>query len=126
VPLTAEPTHGAGTATRSRFTSPWGLNLAILVIGGLIGLQVHGREVPIDSYRLDAGGRLVVTASSGDWYRIAEIEERNDAVAVTIRAAQAPLPGADIPNPAELVVPLREPLGDRVVIDGHVGAPVPP
>jgi hypothetical protein len=120
--------RGVATNSRSQFASRWGLNIAILVVGTLVGLQIHGRETRIESYRLDAEGRLVVMTSSGGplrWNRLANVEERDDAVRVTVRTAVPPVPMADIGIPAELIVPLDAPLGDRAVIDGSTGEPVP-
>jgi hypothetical protein len=119
--------EGAARDTRSRFASRWGLNFAILAIGGLVGLQLYGMEATIDSYRVDGQGGLVVTVSSGGawrWNRVAEVDESNIDVKVTIRTAHAPVPLADIGIPTELVVTLDEPLGDRVVIDAKWGEPV--
>lgn len=115
------------TSARAQFRSRWGLNLSILVIGALVGLQLHGHEATIDAYRIDGQGRLVVTVSSGGpwrWNRVAEVDESTVDVKVTIRTATAPVPLADIGIPTELVVPLDEPLGDRVVVDARWGEPV--
>ena len=120
--------RGVPTNSRSRFASRWGVNLAILIVGTLVGLQIHGRETRIESYRLDADGRPVVMNSSGGplrWNRIAEVEESDVSVTVTVRTAVPPVPMADIGIPAELIVPLDAPLGDRAVIDGSTGEPVP-
>lgn len=120
--------RGASTTPRSRFASRWGLNITILVVGTLVGLQIHGRETMIESYRLDGGGRLVVMTSSGGplrWSRVANVEESDASVTVTIRTATPPVPMADIGIPSELVVPLDAPLADRAVIDGSRGERVP-
>jgi len=118
----------AADATRSRFASRWGLNLAVLVIGCLVGIQLHGRETFIESYRLDPDGRLIVMTSSGApgrWNRVADLVERETEVIVTIRTATPPVAMTDIGIPAEIGIPLEAPLGDRVVIDGSRGEPVP-
>lgn len=116
-----------GAGARARFRSRRGLNLSILVIGALVGLQLHGHEATIDAYRVDGQGRLVVTVSSGGpwrWNRVAEVDESAVDVKVTIRTASAPVPTADIGVPTDLVVPLDEPLGDRGVVDARWGEPV--
>lgn len=120
--------RGQPTTSRSRFASRWGLNITILVVGVLVGLQIHGRETMIESYRVDADGQLVVMNSSGGplrWNRIANVVESNASVTVTIRTATPPAPMADIGIPSELVVPLDAPLADRAVIDGSRGERVP-
>ena len=102
--------------------------VAILVAGGLAGLLLFGRVTPIESYRVDDDGRLIVTTMSGghgQWNRIADVGETGDGVVVTVRTASLPVLIADIGVPAELVVALDDPLGERTVFDASSGQPIP-
>ena len=100
----------------------------ILVAGGLAGLLLFGRVTPIESYLVDDDGRLIVTTMSGGpgrWNRIADVDETSDGVIVSVRTASLPVPMSDIGVPAELVVALEDPLGERRVVDAWSGQPIP-
>jgi hypothetical protein len=81
--------------------------------------------VPIYYYRVINDRTLVVGSTTGPWtwLRITKVSETSTSVTVEARHLSAPLPGFG-DEAVELTVILRDPIGDRTLIDADTGAVV--
>jgi hypothetical protein len=86
---------------------------------------------PIQSYRVidDRTIAVEVDASSPQWTRVTAVAETSDRVIVSVGSFIFPWPAgpeAGVGRSEELLVTLRQPLGNRLVIDGYTGNTVEP
>ena len=102
--------------------------LAMLVALVLVGRWLD-RSQPIESYRVidDRTIAVEVDASSLQWTRITGVTETSDRVIVSVGSFIFPWPQAEagLGRSEELLITLRQPLGNRSVIDGYTGDTVP-
>jgi hypothetical protein len=98
--------------------------LAVLVALVLVGRWLD-RSQPIQGYRVvdDRTIAVEVDASSPQWTRITGITETPDRVIVSVGSFifPWPQPEAGVGRSEELLVTLSQPIGSRLVIDGHTG-----
>jgi hypothetical protein len=81
----------------------------------------------IDGYRV--GGERSITVvtfeGTGAWTRVARVAESESTVTVEIRSIRIQVgPGTAVATLTESTVALRDPIGQRTVIDGSSGQPV--
>jgi len=104
----------------------WRWWLVIIVVVGVVlfaAVRVLERPTSIDYYRLTTPNTIVVGVTGGRWTwltRIDSIQEAASTVTITARTAYVG-PGTAIGIPIEFTVTLRDPLGDRPVVDGTNG-----
>ena len=98
---------------------------AVALIAGGIWAQFGAGPDPIDSYRLIDDDTIAIMTTTGDltWTRVTSVHETETQVEITVRSVTVPLPMASVAFPLELTVSLREPLGDRQVMDGSGHSP---
>ena len=104
--------------------------IALVVILALSVLAVlrldDATATGIWSYRVIDDHRIAVQAIGGPgvWTRVTGVTETTTAVTVRLSAIQPPLPVlAD--DTIEFIIDLRDPIGDRQVIDGNSGLATP-
>jgi hypothetical protein len=102
------------------------IGLAVVaLIGGGFWAQFGAGPDPIDSYRLIDDDTIAIMTTTSDltWTRVTSVHETETRVEITVRSVTVPLPMASVAYPLELTVDLREPLGDRQVMDGFDDSP---
>ena len=102
--------------------------LVVPIAVALIFLFVRALDqpAPIFYYHVVDDRTLIVgsVTGSGTWTRIVSVSETESSITVSIGSLRAPLPGTG-GEIVELTVRLQAPLGERSVIDGRSGVPVP-
>ena len=104
------------------------LALALIVAIPVVTFLLTDRSPQIVSYRLGDERTIVVTTAvgPGSWTRLGSVVETAESVTVTVRSFHFQFgAGPGYAALVEIVITLREPLGDRQVIDGSSGSAVP-
>jgi hypothetical protein len=103
----------------------WRWALAVLAVAVLAFAAERAMETPvlIRYLRVTSPTALVVgvVGGNGSWTRVTSVEETASAVRITVKRTNVPLPNDGTGIPTELTVTLREPLGNRTVIDASDG-----
>ena len=106
------------------------LRIPLLILGVFLALGVLAcasldTAAPIDYYRVVGEDTIVVGAGTGPtlWPRITSVSETASEVVVDVRSVRAPVPSTGM-QVTELTVTLRQPLGDRRIVDGSTGLPI--
>ena len=104
------------------------LALSSLVAIPLATFILLHRAPSIWSYRVTDERTLVVTTGVGPgaWTRLGSVVETPESITITIRSFHFQLgtaPGLAVL--VDIVVQLRDPIGDRQVIDGSLGTAIP-
>jgi hypothetical protein len=99
---------------------PAALLLATLVAAGTVAFTHYaGGVVSIDRYTVTGSTVTVsVEVGEGTWTRVTGVDEGDREVRITVRSFTPPLPMAGLAIRADRAVLLRQPLGDRRVVDG--------
>ena len=111
---------------RARWRRPLAIVAVILLalgaVAGAVAVTGAGRMDALTSYSLVGDGhsvRLEVTGGAATWTRVVQLTQTPDEVAVTVRSFTFPfLPQTAVGQRLELLVDLREPMGDRRLWDG--------
>jgi hypothetical protein len=105
----------------------WIVLVGVLAVAGIALLRLDDATATgIWSYRVIDDHRIAVQAIGGPgvWTRVTGVTETTTAVTVRLSAIQPPLPVlAD--EIIEFTIELRDPIGDRQVIDGNSGLATP-
>jgi hypothetical protein len=83
-------------------------------------------RAPIEYYRVVDDHTLVVGAGTGPtfWAHVTSVSETESAVVVGVSSVRVPLPSTN-DQITEVTVSLRDPIGDRALVDASSGLPVP-
>jgi hypothetical protein len=109
-----------------------GLVLLFIIAGGVLVYKLNsapeGRAVPVDSYHTEPGSRtarLQVTLGLGDKVIDTDVVESSEAVTVTVTVQESSEAREDIGVPTQVDIVLREPIGERRVVNSVDGASIP-
>lgn len=110
----------------------WSVLAVVLAATATGVVRGVGQARSLDLYWVPDDRTIVVTSQSGpgEWLRITDVVETDTSVVVGASSLAIPLP-ATRDDVVGLSISLREPLGDRIVIDASSGrsldrAPCPP
>jgi hypothetical protein len=99
--------------------------LVVVLVLALGVVRLADKSFPIYDYRVIDDHTIVIGTVTGPWTwtRVTTVTETTSSVTVGVSSISAPGPGFgdDI---LELTVTLRDPIGDRTVIDASDGLPV--
>ena len=99
----------------------------MLVAAAIVGVLALDSASTIDGYRVLGDRTIAVMTTEGTnaWTRIASIDETPTTVTIVVRSFRIQLgAGTGVGILVESIVSLREPLGQRAVIDGRTGTQV--
>jgi hypothetical protein len=100
----------------------------VLAVAGTAGCDGDDYEVRIEGFGGSADSpevTLTMVLGEGDELLDPEVVEESDRVVVTVRARADGGDHDSLGLPAKQTVTLDRPLGDRTVVDGGTGEPVP-
>jgi hypothetical protein len=102
-----------------------GAGLLLVAIAAGVTSVSGGYINGITRYHLVDARTIAIEVITGDlsWTRVTEIAETNDKVRIVVRTLTAPVPMSNVGRDLELTVSLKEPLGDRMIIDGNDHSP---
>src|SRR5687768_16597181 len=107
--------------TRQRFIVAAGvIGLVVLTVVLVLGTLTSTRAVRIDSFQRSADpNKVIVTVTIGLGDELAErsVDENERTVKVTVRVKEPAGPRDLLGIPVPVVVSMKRPLGDRVVLD---------
>lgn len=104
------------------------LALGLIAVMAIAVFRYEDRAQTIDFYRVVDQQTILVDTSTPPtaWTRVTGVTENPTTIAITVStiALTLPVAQADTRGFITLTVTLRDPLGDRAVIDGSNGLPV--
>jgi hypothetical protein len=103
--------------------------VAVVLVLAVAAVRLLDSGSAIFYYRVIDDRTLVVGTIEGThaWTRVTSVTETPSTVTITVSSLRIQLfAGTAVGIPVETVVNLREPLADRIVVDGTSGAVVQP
>jgi hypothetical protein len=103
--------------------------VAVILVLAVAAIRLLDRGSAIYYYRVIDDRTLVVGTIEGThaWTRVTDVTETPSTVTITVSSLRIQLfAGTAVGIPVETVVSLRDPISDRVVVDGTSGSVVQP